>query len=394
MDFEYIVVGNGLFGSAAARYLSEVSNSVAIIGPDEPLDHLNHDGVYASHYDERRLVRVLGRSKVRSQIGQMAMANYRMLEERSGISFHDPIGYLNVNCDNVESNNLESPREVIAELAIEHTLFSEGDQSWRQQFPDFDFPKTHWIIHEPAPAGLINPRSMLRAQNVIAEQQGTVIIRDIVENLHENTDFVEVVTRSGEKYRSLKVLVAVGSFTNCFDFFPQQLPVSAETEIFVLARVSTEEAARLSSLPALAYAIDDPVLQHLYMAPPVRYPDGNYYIKLGANTPTDYSPNSLGEIQEWFRRGNSDLYLGDFERVLRSTLPTVEFLSFETSRCILSRTPNKYPLIDQITERCYVASGAHGSGAKSADAIGRLAAGLVIDDQWHPEIPRELFQMN
>ena len=50
------------------------------------------------------------------------------------------------------------------------------------------------------------------------------------------------------------------------------------------------------------------------MAPPVRYADGNYYIKIGANTPTDYHPNNLTEIQDWFRNGDSDIYLGDFER--------------------------------------------------------------------------------
>ena len=36
--FEYIVIGKGLIGSAAARYLSENSSRVALIGPDEPED--------------------------------------------------------------------------------------------------------------------------------------------------------------------------------------------------------------------------------------------------------------------------------------------------------------------------------------------------------------------
>ncbi|MEE9414975.1 MAG: FAD-dependent oxidoreductase, partial [Acidimicrobiales bacterium] len=87
IEFEYIVVGNGMFGSAAARYLSQDSPDVAVIGPDEPEDELTHDGVYASHYDERRLVRALGRSILSSTIGRMAMANYRMLEATSGIHF-------------------------------------------------------------------------------------------------------------------------------------------------------------------------------------------------------------------------------------------------------------------------------------------------------------------
>ncbi len=393
IDFEYIVIGNGLFGSAAARYLSQESKDVAVIGPDEPKDELTHDGVYASHYDERRMVRILGRSRIRSEIGRMAMDNYRMLEEKSGIPFYEPVGCLIVNSDGVQDNNLEPPRELVRTLNIAHTLYEEGDSSWRKVFPDFDFPETHWIIHEPAPAGMIDPRAMLRAQNVIARQQGTVVIPEIVVHVEEDGHFVQIETRSGVRYRARKVLVTVGSFTNCFNLFPHKLPLQSETEIIVLGRVSSTEADRLCGMPTISYFTEDAVIRDIYMAPPVRYADGNFYIKMGANTPTDYHPNNLAEIQDWFRHGKSDVHLGDFERVLRAIVPQVEFLSFQTKRCILTRTANKYPIIDQITDRSYVASGAHGSGAKSSDTMGRLAAGLLTDGRWLPGIPRDLFRV-
>lgn len=391
-DFEYIVIGNGLFGSAAARYLSQRSKDVAVIGPGEPKDEQTHDGVYASHYDERRLVRLIGRSRIRSEIGRLAMDNYRMLEEKSGIPFYEPIGYLIVNSDAVEDNNLESPREIARALNIPHTYYKEGDQSWREHFPHFEFPDTHWIIHEPDPAGLIDPRAMLRAQNAIAKQQGATIIPEIVVNVTENSNSVQIETRTGKQYRAKKAVITVGAFNNCFNLFPRKLPMHAETEIIILGQVSPLEAARLSGMPALAYAIDDPALRDIYLAPPVRYGDGNFYIKMGANTPADYNPNSLAEIQDWFRKGDSDACLADLERVMRAILPDVNFLSFQTKRCILSRTPNKYPIIDQITDRTYAATGAHGSGAKSSDAIGQIVAGLAWDGRWPPGIPRDLFR--
>lgn len=392
-DFDYLVVGNGLFGSAATRYLSQESNAVAVIGPDEPKNELTHAGAYASHYDERRLVRVLGRSKIRTDIGRLAINNYRMLERKSGIPFYEPIGYLNVNSDSVQDNNLESSRDLIDNLNIPHTLFEAGDHTWQQQFPMFAFPDTHWAIHEPAPAGLLDPRAMLKAQNVIAQQQGATIIRELVVNVEESSDYVQVETQAGKHYRARKLLVTVGSFTNCFNLFPQKLPLQAETETIILGQVSPAEAARLHGMPAFAYAIDDPVLHDIYMAPPVRYADGNFYIKMGANTPADSNPSNLAEMHTWFQKGDSDRYLADFERVLCAILPNVAFLSFQTKRCILTRTANKYPMIDQVTARTYVASGAHGSGAKSADTMGLLAAGLVIDGRWLPEIPRDLFRI-
>jgi len=72
--YDYLVIGKGLIASAAARYLThevnaavsaEMSggiNKVALIGPDEPAhqdDWASHDGVFASHYDQGRITRVL-----------------------------------------------------------------------------------------------------------------------------------------------------------------------------------------------------------------------------------------------------------------------------------------------------------------------------------------------
>ena len=56
-QYDYIVVGKGLMGAAAARHLSAHSSSIALIGPDEPPDRAAHAGVFGSHYDEGRITR-------------------------------------------------------------------------------------------------------------------------------------------------------------------------------------------------------------------------------------------------------------------------------------------------------------------------------------------------
>ena len=43
-SFEYIVIGNGLFGSSVAKYISYHSISVALIGPNEPEDKTSFKG--------------------------------------------------------------------------------------------------------------------------------------------------------------------------------------------------------------------------------------------------------------------------------------------------------------------------------------------------------------
>ncbi|MEM1281723.1 MAG: FAD-dependent oxidoreductase, partial [Cyanobacteria bacterium P01_H01_bin.152] len=50
MTYDYIVVGRGLMGAAAARHLSSWGHRVALIGPDEPPNRKTHPGIFASHY--------------------------------------------------------------------------------------------------------------------------------------------------------------------------------------------------------------------------------------------------------------------------------------------------------------------------------------------------------
>ena len=57
--FEFAVIGGGLFGSAAARHLVSDGHDVVLLAPPEPADRSEHDGVFASHYDEARITRVL-----------------------------------------------------------------------------------------------------------------------------------------------------------------------------------------------------------------------------------------------------------------------------------------------------------------------------------------------
>ncbi|HMP53328.1 MAG TPA: hypothetical protein PKD05_17395 [Candidatus Melainabacteria bacterium] len=42
--FDCVVVGAGLIGSAAAKYLARYLDNVALIGPTEPLDWQSHSG--------------------------------------------------------------------------------------------------------------------------------------------------------------------------------------------------------------------------------------------------------------------------------------------------------------------------------------------------------------
>ena len=390
--FDYIVVGKGLIGSAAARVLSGMAPRVAVVGPDEPEDQSRHDGVFASHYDQGRLTRLIARNPIYSKVSERAINNYPYLEEASGIRFHFPVGALTAITPDVPDGHVKSPIETARRLHREHTLYEMGDRSWRTKFPYIDFPDNYSVLFEPAPAGYVNPRDLLRAQLTIGEANGLTTIRETTVATRRSGDVIELRTAEGGAYRTKNLLVATGAFANAYDVLPRKLAVEPETEIVLLAEVSEADARERENVPTVMYLIDDPEIRDIYMTPPIRYPDGRFYVKLGANTVYDTHPLELEDIGDWFRKGDSDRCKPALERAVRSLWPGLRFLSFETKRCILTRTKSTYPMIDQVDDGLYVAVAGNGGAAKGSDAWGTIAAALVTEGTWPDELPRDLFR--
>ncbi|HEY4610397.1 MAG TPA: hypothetical protein VIH06_14370, partial [Ilumatobacteraceae bacterium] len=99
--YDVAVVGLGLVGAAALRYLSAAdSGSRCVgIGPAEPGDWANHAGVFASHYDSGRITRKLDRRREWAILACRAIEAYPGIEAASGISFHTPAGVLFADVD-------------------------------------------------------------------------------------------------------------------------------------------------------------------------------------------------------------------------------------------------------------------------------------------------------
>ena len=73
-------------------------------------------------------------------------------------------------------------------------------------------------------------------------------------------------------------------------------------------------------------------------------------------------------------------------------MPTTNFLSFATKRCIITRTATTYPMIDQVAEGLFVAVGGNGGSAQCASVWGEMAAELVQNGRWSITIPRSLLR--
>jgi sarcosine oxidase len=91
-----IIVGRGLFGSAATRHLAERSDGILCVGPNEPKNRQTHTGVFGSHYDEGRMTRVVDPVSEWVVAAKNSIDRYADLEKRSGIKFFTSSGYLGI----------------------------------------------------------------------------------------------------------------------------------------------------------------------------------------------------------------------------------------------------------------------------------------------------------
>ena len=114
------------------------------------------------------------------------------------------------------------------------------------------------------------------------------------------------------------------------------------------------------------------------MTPPVRYPDGRNCIKMGANVCLDTNPADLDAVQRWFRTATDDAYLDLLEPALQALWPDIAFTSFRTRPCIVTYTPDRFPLIAEARPGLVVATAGNGGGAKGSDAWGAMAADQIL----------------
>ena len=61
----------------------------------------------------------------------------------------------------------------------------------------------------------------------------------------------------------------------------------------------------------------------MYLTKPLRYPDGKYYLKLGANLPSDQFTREADDLTAWFKAGNSDDNLPVLRRLVSELLPAL-----------------------------------------------------------------------
>ncbi|MDU0363026.1 FAD-dependent oxidoreductase [Rhizobium sp. 25PS6] len=371
VGFRFIVIGRGMMGAAAAKYLARQADGVAVIGPDEPVDRKTHQGVFASHYDEGRITRTIDPDRNWALLANRSIDRYGEIARDSGIDFYREVGCVVVAPTG--GDYLEKTRRAAVSLGVETSLLDE--QGLKAAFPFFAFPDGGAGVFEARGAGHISPRKLVKAQSLLAEQAGAAVIRDHVVSIRSEGGSAAVETSGGLIYRAEKVLLAAGGFSISENLLPQPVAMTVYARTVTLFEVSDADAARLVAMPSLilrAPGID------IYLLPPIRYPDGKFYLKIGGD-PDDLTLSDDTEMRAWFKTEGRDTVRAHLKRIVEGLVPDMVPLSISTAACVVSHTESGYPMIGYSSSpEIAVLTGCAGTSAKSSDEIGRLGAELLL----------------
>ncbi|MFT6076704.1 MAG: sarcosine oxidase [Yoonia sp.] len=369
--FDVIVVGAGLMGSAAARHLAKDGATVALIGPAEPEQKHDHSGVFASHYDAARITRKLDSRPNWTRFSQAAIARYAEVAQHGEQPFFTPVGAIVAGPEHgAGSNFIQAVGRNAQADGVAHTALRGAEL--RQRFPYFSFPDGVLALHEADEAGWIDPRAHVRAEIGAAEKLGVTVYQTEVARLVEGADRVQAVCVDGQVINGAKAVVACGAFSMAKGLLPEPLPLTAYARTIAFFELDAAEAVRLSDMPSVVYLPPDLVTDP-YILPPVRYPDGKTYLKIGGD-PVDHELQTVDALKAWFRT-DGDPEVGHFlERLLLTLMPDLSYRAMTTGSCVTCFTPHGNPLIYQQTNRLIALTAGNGAGAKCADELGRLGA--------------------
>jgi len=361
---DFAVIGAGPFGAAAAMHLAEAgAGSVALIGPSEQPDATTPAQLLASHYDESRNATAMDSDFEWADLAFRSVGPLRDLEKRTGIEIFKEIGSLRVTQAPFDSGyfDLSGIRASAVRLGIALVELQMPELNSRFSGVRFD-PGSVGLLQEGG-AGMINPRRLVRALRQVATELGATWLDDEVARIERVAGAVEIETRSGQRLRAAKVLVATGAGPLGWGLLADPRRVTpaghVPTHIAVPDDFETDMPPVMLTTSAAGEFFGG------FVAPPVIYPDGRRYLKAVGQTLV-MKDRSLLPDQE-----------AGTVRAVQRLFPDLVVGAVRSERCTTTDSRTGRPIIEWVDESIAVAIAGNGKGVKAALEIGRRAATLL-----------------
>ncbi|HEY3749109.1 MAG TPA: FAD-dependent oxidoreductase [Pseudonocardiaceae bacterium] len=406
-DVDVAIVGAGMFGAAAGKYLSRAGENVLVIGPAEPDPGMPIDQFsFGSHFDEARITRRLGWDPVWQATDARSLDRFRAIEVESGVDFFRECGSLVLMAKSIDHRTEDMMRQCDDDAILVERLPADA---LRQSLPMLNLPALPGGVEglwERKQAGYINPRQLVKAQLDLTRDAGGQVLRAAVLAVRKESPSGRwrlLVDQAGRRFEvgAERVLITAGALTNQNNVLPagRELAMHVFAEPNLLFQVADEQLALFEELPPVVTIDPDDTgnaNKSIYLLPPIRYPDGNSYIRIGPGMqPIVQEFTDTQEMVSWCTRQRiTERQAGFLGAMVRLLLPELRPVDVHEACCLIDKTPSRYPYIGHLDddETFTVAVGGNGHGARGSDEIGRLASTVVLGQPWQWPLPQEIFR--
>ena len=383
--FDIDVIGRGMMGTSAAKYLANMGASIIIIGPGEPKNRSTHKGVFGSHYDSGRITRILDKDPYYAKISELSIKRFREIENISGINFYENVGLITIS--GIHSF-LDELKDCAKRHNLNHSVVDHKDLALT--FPYLNFQEGMTGIYEQETAGYIDPRKFISAQGEIINFFGGKIIKETVTKIKENNGYYSIYTDKNNHIKCEKILLATGPFANHLGLIPKFVSIKIIEHTVVFGEISYATLKTLKKMPSIIYRRTEDIFGSVYILPPIKYPDGRFWLKIGQSR-GKIMMNPEKNLIPWFQ-SHGDKEISEWLlSELKNILPKIKFISTHYDSCVTTKSNSGYQFIDKFdSKEIYSCLVGDGQAAKSADEIGRIAAHKIL----YGEVPGEYKGIN
>jgi sarcosine oxidase len=360
--YDYIVIGCGGIGSAAAYWLSRVAGPEVLVLEQFQLGHDQ-----AASDDHSKIIRLAYHAARYTALTPQTFVAWREVEQESGIRLVLKTGGLDLApMDTVGAAALEQRAAAMDRHGIPYERLRARDVMVR--WPQFRLPETTEALYQ-AEGGLVDTRKAIATHAALARGRGaTILDRTQAREIRLSGDLVEVTTEE-VTFTGRRVILAADAWTNkLLQSLGTRWPLTV-----------TEEQVTYFATPNLRDFAPD------------RFPiwiwhgeDAFYGFPVYGEVATKAGQDVGGDVVtvDTRRRAPNPRPLRKLTDFLAAHIPGFLGPILYTKPCLYTMPPDRDFIIDRLPDhpQVAVAVGA-GHAAKFSCLIGRILSQLAIDGE-------------
>jgi monomeric sarcosine oxidase len=374
-DVEYLIIGAGGMGSAAAYHLARDGRSVLL------LEQFTVGHTRGSSHGESRIIRLSYDLPIYVQLAQAAYGQWMELEQETGQVLLHRTGSLDLSLP--YHPTFEACVASLSSLRIRRELLT-ADEIHRR-FPVFRVAEKTIGLYQ-ADGGILPATHCVRVMIERAQHYGAVVSEQAPVRSIQLDDHGASVKTDQATYHCRKLIICAGAWTG---------PLLATLGVTLPLTVTQEQYAFFAP-PTTVWCQPDRMPVFIHYGDPAGSPRIDYYgFPIFGHTGVKVGEHHAGPIVTTDTRS----FEVDAERLqrlsdyVRVTLPVTRGEVLQAATCLYTNTPDRHFIIDRLPAYPHVviAAGFSGHGFKFAILVGRILADLAM--RGNTPYPIDLFTL-